>query len=117
MSLFELVLALTILSSITALGIANFPSIDEAANAVNTRRNAQQIALTYNSAVSSGYEGAAASVAEAVEAVTAGIPVSVGSVTYRFKVEGLSTSEVEFAQNHLSLAKDAGKTTLVFLKQ
>lgn len=115
MSLFELLLAITIVSSLAALGIVNLPDIRDAANAANSRDKAELIADTYNAALAAGYKGRETNVGEAIEAVASGIPVAAGSLTYWFSVEGLTSDERLVTRNYLQFRPWA-KETLVFIR-
>lgn len=110
-SLVELLVVIAVIAIIAAIAIPNIAGITGAANTAKAQRNAQNLASTYNAAIAAGYAGTN-SLAGAITAVTNGIEVVIGNTTNYFKVDGLSSTESDSADDYLDI--NTTNNTLIY---
>lgn len=107
-SLVELMVVIAVIGVIAAIGLPMIGPIVYSADAVKNRRNAQNIASMYNSAVAAGMTNSANSTLAAVELIAAGVSISPGNggEALKFSVDGMTADEREAAERLLELRGD-----------
>ena len=105
-SLVELLVVIAVIAVIAAIAIPSIAGITNAARYSKDKRNAQNLASTSAAARAAGHTNSWAAVADGITALTnsAGIVVANGGVSFTFRVDGLTPTEVTGAENHLSAA-------------
>lgn len=102
-SLVELLVVIAVIAIIAAIAIPNIAGITGAANQAKAQRNAQNIVSTYNAAIAAGLTNAPADLTAAIDLITNGVAVTIGTNTNNFfRVDGLSPIEVSNARAYIS---------------
>ena len=112
-SLVELLVVIAVIAVIAAIAIPSIAGITNAARYSKDKRNAQNLASTSAAARAAGLTNSWDSVTNGINALTAGITVANGGVSFTFRVDGLNATEIAGATNHLGTAAP-GVNSLVY---